>query len=443
MARHRYVFLSIPVLIAALVLVALVVQPAARAAGPSPAGRRLPTRPLPTASAPASPASTCPPGISPSWRFLLTVNPDPYGDALYGVTAISPADVWAVGAQTDSSKTLTEHFNGFHWTAVSSPNAGYGSWLVAVSGVTDADVWAVGNYYDPKVNNDQTLIEHWNGVSWSIVPSPNPNGSYPDYLTGVVALTGTNVWAVGYDYGSQGWVTLIEHWDGSQWSVVSSPNPGSSQGGNSLYAVTATSATDVWAVGTYGNVSADNEPLTEHWNGTSWSVVSAPSPGGSVNSVQLDAISATSSTDIWAVGVYGTYSATQYTLIEHWNGSAWSIVPSPTPGSGTDGISLSGVAATSATDAWAGGSDSPAAGGTFPLLERWNGTSWSLAPSPTIGASFSQLNAISKVVGSQVMAVGAYTPSSSSPGLALSEYYAPLCLLGAGVSRPARDSITR
>jgi hypothetical protein len=82
----------------------------------------------------------CPPGIPASWRLLLTANPDPYGDALYGVTAISSADVWAVGEQTSAVKMLTEHFNGFRWTAVSSPNAGYGGPLVAVSGVAPTDV---------------------------------------------------------------------------------------------------------------------------------------------------------------------------------------------------------------------------------------------------------------------------------------------------------------
>src|SRR5204862_547524 len=92
-------------------------------------------------------------------------------------------------------------------------------------------------------------------------------GSRSSYLSGVAAVSANDIWAVG---GS-----LIEHWDGSNWSVVPSPSP--SAGYSNLYGVAAVSANDVWAVGSSGYDPF--QTLTEHWNGRSWSVVPSPNPG--------------------------------------------------------------------------------------------------------------------------------------------------------------------
>lgn len=95
-------------------------------------------------------------------------------------------------------------------------------------------------------------------------------------LAGVAAVSATDVWAVGYYYNSSSQaVTLIEHWNGTSWSVVKSPNIGS--GANDLYSVAATSATGVRAVGGYYyNSKKEFLTLTERWNGTKWSVVKSP-----------------------------------------------------------------------------------------------------------------------------------------------------------------------
>src|SRR5207248_429741 len=110
--------------------------------------------------------------------------------------------------------------------------------------------------------------------------------------------------------------TLVEHWDGSSWSVVSSPNPDPSF--DSLHAVAAISSNNVWAVGTTGNPTQN---LIEHWNGTAWSLVSSPDPN---NGNQLLAVAVIAANDIWAVGVTFPTSVAQ-TLTEHWNGSVWSV----------------------------------------------------------------------------------------------------------------------
>src|SRR6266699_2728951 len=102
-------------------------------------------------------------------------------------------------------------------------------------------------------------------AAWSVVPSPSPGPSVND-LNGVASVSANDVWAVGDFINASGSKqTLIEHWDGTSWSVVTSANSGT--GSNFLFGVTAVSSSDVWAVGEFNNTST----LTEHWNGRKWS----------------------------------------------------------------------------------------------------------------------------------------------------------------------------
>ncbi len=196
---------------------------------------------------------------------------------------------------------------------------------------TDAtnDVWAVG-IYSIMGQPAQTLIEHWNGSSWSVVPSPNV-GSDISVLNGVTTISPTDAWAVGYYMNSTTRKShaLIEHWDGSSWSVVTSPAPDARN--YTLNAVSAVSAGDVWAVGNYKKINGRDRVLIEHWNGTQWELVSSPSIGTTDN--DLASITSLSANDVWAVGTYRSGNAPVLTLTEHWNGSYWHIVPSPNAGS--------------------------------------------------------------------------------------------------------------
>src|SRR5439155_3779084 len=138
------------------------------------------------------------------------------------------------------------------WSVVSSPNAGTSSnFLQAVAAVSANDVWAVGSYFAMPGSTvpARTLTEHWNGTSWSIVKSPNV-GTNRNFLYGASAVSSSDVWAVGYEYATGVPArTLIEHWNGSTWNIVSSPNV---TGVSLLQGVAAISATNVWAVG-YSN----------------------------------------------------------------------------------------------------------------------------------------------------------------------------------------------
>src|SRR6266699_1475985 len=139
------------------------------------------------------------------------------------------------------------------------------------------DVWATGSFTIPGTQTSNGLIQHWDGSRWSIDPSPNP-GSRSYFIKAVSAVSTNDVWAVGFtaDKNGNNHRTLTEHWDGSQWSIVSSPNAGNQD--NFLVGTVAVSTNNVWAVG-LGINSSCGSTLILHWNGTQWSVVPSPNPG--------------------------------------------------------------------------------------------------------------------------------------------------------------------
>jgi hypothetical protein len=328
-----------------------------------------------------------------SFAWNVVPSPNPFGtvyDPLNGVAAVAENDVWAVGeAQLPSSasQTLTEHWNGTAWSIVPSPNPpGSIGVLNAVAAVASNNVWAVGHGF--AAGTGQTLIEHWNGASWNVVPSPSP-GATDNELRGVVAVSATDVWAVGFQKDSSlRYHTLTEHWNGIGWTVVPSLDVDPSY--NFLYAVTASSGNDVWAVGSAGR---HGSTLVEHWDGLRWSII--PSPPGGYDGV-LYAATTVSPTDVWAVG-----TGDLQPLTEHWDGTSWSIVPSPSPGTNTF---LTGVAARGSNDLWAVGNGN---GTAFngPFTEHWDGASWSIVPAPSTGTA-TTLNAVAALSGGTVWSVG-------------------------------------
>jgi hypothetical protein len=209
--------------------------------------------------------------------------------------------------------------------------------------------------------------------SWTFGQPPSP-GTQDNELNGVAVLSACDAWAAGTTRNSGGTTqTLIEHWDGSSWTVVPSPSPGTT--GNGLASVRALSPTDIWAVGVFSTSSVD-KTLILHWNGTTWQQVPSPSPGAAFS--ELSAVTAVSASDAWAAGDYSNGPGTSQTLILHWNGTAWTKIPSPHPGSFSF---LAGVAATSAGNAWAAGERGTPTGDQT-LILHWNGTTWPAYPPP-------------------------------------------------------------
>ena len=316
------------------------------------------------------------------------------------------------------------------WKLVPTPSPSVGgspndvSGLYGVAATSAKDAWAVGDYY-PLNNGLQTLILRWNGTKWAQVKSPNPGPSpSSDALFGVAATSATNAWAVGY-YGNVGWTgagafqTLILHWNGTKWTKVASPNPSGSQWGSVLYGVAATSATNAWAVGVYAVYDSGFTPpiayrtLILHWNGIRWTQVASPNAGGSSALNYLHGVAATSASNAWAVGQYTTGDTADRTLILHWNGTSWTQVASPNPdSSGYDANYLSGVAATSASNAWAvGTNEDQTADIDRTLILHWNGAKWTKVASPSPALSAQARNDLSGVAAtstSNAWAVGQY-----------------------------------
>jgi hypothetical protein len=353
------------------------------------------------------------------WQVVSSPNTTNGADnTLLAVAAVSANDVWTAGGISSSTgqgltdQTLIEHWDGSKWSVVTSPNPGKDhNTIFGMSAVSANEVWAVG-YYD-----DSTLVEHWNGSAWSVVPSPN-DSTHNNTLYAVAAVSANDVWAVGIAVQDGGGHSpLIEHWDGSKWSIVPGPEVPDKSG---LFGVTVVSANDIWAA---GNLTSDGkfQTLTIHWDGSAWKVVPSPSPGGTTNT--LFGIGAASANDVWAVGVYlGASGTAPQTLVEHWNGSVWSLVPSPNPSPGNNG--LNSVVALAADDVWTVGYYyTNERNGFQALLEHWDGSAWSVVPGAGVNGTYN-LRAIDAVSATDLWAVG---QQNTSVNQTLTEHYTANC----------------
>jgi hypothetical protein len=300
-------------------------------------------------------------------------------NALQAVAASSPSDVWAVG-QT------AIHFDGTQWTAFATPlivgdNTGY---LDGVVDLSPTEAWAAGITGIGTANPNQ-VIERWDGTAWSVYPGPIFGSGDQPSIYGMTATPAGDIWAVGDSLVDGATLyALFEHWDGAAWTATRGAFHGFFRG------VSADAVNDIWAVGYSG---LNFVTFSEHYDGTSWTLVPTPDVGSGPNA--LNGVVALAPNDVWAVG-YSTasqkpppnhYDVPTKTLIEHYDGTSWSVVPSPNvgPNSQYQSNRLLGVTAVSPTDIWAFGSYFAASGSEYQmtLVLHWDGTSWSLAPSPS------------------------------------------------------------
>ena len=243
-------------------------------------------------------------------------------------------------------------------------------------------------------NNSQTFkvdAETRNGSKWSVVPSSGPTGSM---LNGVSCPAEDWCQAVG-TYGNLSG-PLTEHWDGQKWSQSASPVPSDLSDG--LNGVACTSRTWCVAVGDRFRHDDVGATLIEQWNGSRWSVV--PSPNRGTVSSTLYAVSCVSPEFCTAGGYSEPSSGTSQTLFEMWNGKAWRIVPSPNP-PGRQFIYLNGVDCVATTwcmavgYAWSGS-----------IIEKWNGQTWHLVAHPTANTAYTWLRGVSCISRASCNAVG-------------------------------------
>ena len=348
-------------------------------------------------------AATAPAGAVGTPGTWTTISSVPNGGpSLYAIDAISANDVWAVGQGSDYL-THAQHWDGTTWTKTPTPSVA-GAFLSALRGVaavSSNDVWAVGD------NSGGTpLIVHWNGASWATSPLPPLTGY--SALNGVSVVSANDVWAVGSTTSTR---TLVLRWNGSTWNVVPSPNPSTTKlPYNFLYGVHVTAANDVWAVGTYSRKGKSPQTLTLRWNGTSWRHVATPAltgPSGLDVYSRFLGVTATSASDAWAVGTVGNQP-----LAMHFNGSAWSVVP--TPNAPYEQGFLYDVDAVAANDVWAVGVSQrvfafiePQTTYSASLIEHFDGTAWSIVPSPNPVVNATDVRSVSALSSTSVWASGA------------------------------------
>jgi hypothetical protein len=306
---------------------------------------------------------------------------------LYGVWGNGPNDVWAVGA----SGTVV-HWNGTAaaWEDRSPKNDArftdvYGSLTALLFGVwgSGPDVWVVG---------DGGTVLRWDGDRWESLGKTGGLTNVTATLRGVCASGPDDVWAVGYGFTASGAVGYVLHRDGSGWADVTASMPAAppdlysvrcignevwaaggsgailhrdaagswsaaSSGTNGLYGLWGSGTSDLWAVGVYGTILRGN--------GTDWT-----SLWSGVTTQPLNGFWASGPNDAWAVGNVGT--------ILHWDGSAWSKVQSGTsPPVLPKDLDLFAVWGSSATDVWVVGGGvipgTPNAAATGVIL-HWDGT---------------------------------------------------------------------
>jgi hypothetical protein len=282
------------------------------------------------------------------WKQVTSPN-FPGGAQLAGASAASARQVWAVGDTLSGTaeKALILDWNGTSWQQFKRVNlnpAAQSTQLSAVATSSASNGWAVGQ--ELTGGRRLALALRWNGTAWTQAKTPSPPAGTDANLSGVTVTSPRNAWAVGALQQPNGPAhALILHWTGSTWKKMGAPNPGGAARATFLSAVVATSARNAWAVGRYDAGSA-TRPLIIHWNGKAWRQV--PSPRFAAGFVNLGALAATSARDAWAAGDVDE----QHTLILHWNGSSWRRVNSPDIGSKDE---LDAVGASSPTDVWAVG----------------------------------------------------------------------------------------
>ena len=341
---------------------------------------------------------------SPSTNF-----PENY---LLGVSCPSASDCWAVGYSKVgiAAQTLIEHWNGTTWAIVTSPNVLTAqNFLYGVTCVSSSDCWAVGFSINGTVTSTfQTLVARWDGSAWAIVTSPNTTTTRDNLLYSVTCASASNCWTAGYasndSYYAQ---TLMERWDGNFWTIVTSPNVSPTQA-NLLFGVTCVSASNCWSVGyIYTNAGATFQTLIERWDGASWTIVPSSNTSAAETNTLLG-VTCGSASDCWAIGYYVNANSSYQTLIERWNGNSWIIVTSPNT-SAAETNALHGVTCAAATDCWAVGYYINGNGNYQTLIERWDGNAWTIVASPNTGTGqFNLVDAVTCVSTFDCWAVGYY-----------------------------------
>jgi hypothetical protein len=343
-------------------------------------------------------ASSAP--ASASW--VIQPTPPPAGSTfsqLLGVSCSSSAACTAVGDYFTNSAghVLAERWEGGAWTIQPTPDlASSSASLLGVSCWSAVACIAVGNS-TPTASPSQVLAEAWNGTKWNIQSIPRPPGARSS-LRAVSCSSSGACTAIGS--------VVAERWNGTKWRIQSIPKPPGTR--LSLAGVSCPSSTACTAVGTYLTSSNHTRLLAERWNGMSWAIQPVPAPAGSF--LNLPGVSCSSPTACTAVGGYENSSGIAKVLAERWNGTKWTIQSAPDP---VGNAALAAVSCWSSRECTAVGSYVASHVGKV-LAERWNGTSWTIQPAPNPQGEFPALNSVSCPAADACTAAGGTNPKSAT-----------------------------
>jgi hypothetical protein len=219
------------------------------------------------------------------------------------VAAPDGQDVWAFGATNGAlpSQPVAVQYTGGKWQRATLPSGLGDSYLWAASASSASNVWAVSD------GSKQYALE-WDGTQWSVAHTWTDAGVE---ITGVSALSPTNVWVFGAPGGNPGIGTW--HFDGTTWTQVGGAATG-------VLTVSALSSNNMWGIGTNGE-SPDNR-VVHYLNGT-WHLLSSPL----FNRDVLSGVLALSASDVWVAG--GSPFAHGPGILVNYNGKTWSTVTAP------------------------------------------------------------------------------------------------------------------
>ena len=368
--------------------------------------------------------------VASGWSIQRTPNPAGASySVLSGVSCSSRTACTAVGHFTNrvgAGVTLAERWNGSSWSIQRSPNpaGATASLLFGVSCASRTACTAVGSVTN-RAGTTVPLAERWNGIRWSIQPTPKPTGAKGygvSYLGGVSCASPRSCAAVGHSGNSAGTagVPLAERWNGIRWSIQQTPQPAHATVGF-LSGVSCSSLRYCTTTGFFINGAGVGVTLAERWNGTKWTIQRTPNPAAWTY-VQLVDVSCPSQRSCTAAGFFSIVTGIEVMLAEGWNGTSWTIQRTLYP-AGATGVQFAGVSCASPSSCTAVGFFGNAAGFDVMLVERWDGTSWTIQPTPyPAGATSNSLGAVSCTSTTACTAVGGFV-NGAGTGVTLAERY--------------------
>jgi hypothetical protein len=314
----------------------------------------------------AVPLATSASAANPRYRIVST--PTSHESGLNAVSCAAATRCTAVGVSFKTG-ALIETWDGASWSLTTPADTGASSTLEGVSCPVAKFCVTVG------AKDSGVLIETWRGAEWTIEPAPMPANSDAN-LASVSCVSRSRCVAVGTfaatssPYSSR---PLAESWDGKQWTITTTPRPAKKW--SNLSSVSCPTVDDCMAVGSsrapqMGD-SVDGAALIEQLHGTKWSIDTAPDTG--LEQTFLAGVSCVEAQTCVAVGT----GEPNRGVAMQWDGAAWSVTTTATP---HDRDLLQGVSCASRTHCIATGYRA-ASGSTFSLVEAFDGAAWTSVPS--------------------------------------------------------------